>query len=92
MDLRDQLNKDLEAVFFKDFKDEATVAGQSITGYFHSDPHSFDAFQGNMYTFEAPRHLMPKVKKGDLVVRVSDNRQFKVNDIIRADGVTRLIL
>jgi len=92
MDLRDQLEADLENVFFSDINDIAVIGGKPIKGYFYNTHHVSDAFQGNAYIFEAPRHIMPKIKKGDLVIRQKDSRQFSVKLIIREDGITKLIL
>lgn len=68
MSFKDQLLADLDAVFFADFGDLASVDGQPVSGYLSTQPHDFGPLAGVSKTFNGPAHLLAHAKRGSQVV------------------------
>ncbi|HAS6050368.1 TPA: hypothetical protein I7138_20270 [Vibrio vulnificus] len=86
------MEKDLEQVFFSDFRDEAVVAGKEVTGKFSYQPREFDVMYGTFVQFDGPYHKLRGARKGDAVVRKSDGQRFVVHNFFRYNDLLRLEL
>lgn len=87
-DFTDDLDDDLNSVFFSDFCDTATVNGGTIEGIFISEDSSF--FDGAKPTFQAPSVRLVGVRRGDALT--INGSQYAVVNIDFPDSRIRLIL
>ena len=90
MSLLDDVNQDLEAVFFADFKVSAFINGSSVLGYFYRNSHEFGDIGANQVRFEVPTNSLPALERRQSIV-IGNETYTYINREPRGE-ITSLIL
>ncbi|GBL02935.1 hypothetical protein [Glaciecola sp. KUL10] len=60
----DDLNTDLENVFFTDFKHSATIDGNEVVGYLDTNAYRWADIDSTQYIFIASQNITPQLERG----------------------------
>lgn len=94
MSFDDELTRDLENVFFEDYKHIAIINGVEVAGYFNAEPWRFLNVDASQKTFQFPSLEMTEPVNRGSVVSITVRGVLREFEFIRFlnDGDTKIMV